>query len=99
MCIRPPEGDFLRNHSTVAAEEMLRRESRHVRTPGDKSAENDCAGDAEIATRRGTAAFYVAKRLFAQHRLAAEDVVIVLSEAMGFVAHILQEPQGERMAR
>ncbi len=34
--------------------------------------------------------------LFAERAFAAENVVIVLGEAMRFVAHVLQQPQRER---
>ena len=37
------------------------------------------------------------KELFTQRRFAAQDVVVVLGEAMGLVAHVLQQPQGVGM--
>ena len=38
-------------------------------------------------------------RLLAQHRFAAQQVVVVLGEAMGFVADVLQQPQRIGMPR
>src|SRR5690606_20451899 len=36
--------------------------------------------------------------LLGQRTFAAQNVVVVLGEPVGFVAHILQQPQGIRMA-
>ena len=36
------------------------------------------------------------QRLLAEHRLAPQNVVIVLGEAVGFVADVLQQPQARR---
>ena len=52
----------------------------------------ECSSEAKMP--RGE----IVAELFTKLRFAAEDVVVVLGEAVGFVADVLQQPQGEGVA-